>query len=150
MIRGEKMNQPECIVEVMGIKAILRRPIRSMDDLETTVSMGLPKQALKNTVARIFLNSDDVRRVMNEVVPSATYKRRAKLLSPAESERTERMARIIAAAEFALSSKAGAREWLTKPHPELRMRPPIDVAATELGARRVEDLLNRILFGIPS
>jgi len=150
MIWGEAMNQPECIVEVMGIKGVLRRPIRSMDDLETTVSRGLPKQALKNTVARIFLNSSDVRRVMNEVVPSATYKRRTKLLSPSESERTERMARIIAATEFALSSKEDAREWLTKPHPELRMRLPIDVAVTELGARRVEDLLSRILFGIPA
>lgn len=39
---------------------------------------------------------------------------------------------------------------LTKAHPELGRRTPLDLAMTELGARQVEELLDRLFYGIPS
>jgi putative toxin-antitoxin system antitoxin component (TIGR02293 family) len=86
---------------------------------------------------------------MFRIVPEATFKRRTRL-SATESERTERLARVIAAAEHAWNDREDAREWLTKPHPELGKRPPLEVAMSELGARRVEDLLDRLFYGIPA
>ncbi len=83
------------------------------------------------------------------IVPEATLKRRIRL-SPAEGERTERLARVIAAGEYTWDDRADAREWLTKPHPELGKRTPLESAATELGTRQVEDLLDRIFYGIPA
>lgn len=76
-------------------------------------------------------------------------KRRTRL-SVAESERTERLARVIAATEYAWNDKEDAREWLTKPHLELSNRTPLESAMSELGARRVEDLLDRLFYGIPA
>ncbi len=67
----------------------------------------------------------------------------------AESERTERLARVIAAAEAVWDDQNDAREWLTTPHPELGGRPPIECALTELGARQVESLLDRLQYGLP-
>ena len=86
---------------------------------------------------------------MFRIVPESTLKRRTRL-SHAESERTERFARVIAAAEHTWSDREDARDWLTKPHPELGRRTPLESALTELGARRVEELLDRLFYGIPA
>jgi len=143
------MIRPDRIANVMGGRAILRRRVHSIRDLERTVARGLPKRALRSTVERVLTNKADVRRVMFRLVPEATFKRRVRL-SPAESERTERLARVIAAAEYAWNNQADAREWLAKRHPELGRRSPLDTAMTELGARQVEELLDRLVYGIPA
>lgn len=143
------MIRPGSIAEVMGGAAILGRRVRTVHDLERTIADGLPKRALRYTAERISTSAGDARRVIFRVVPEATFKRRTRL-STTESERTERLARVIAAAEFVWSDRASAREWLARPHPELGKRTPFDVAMTELGARRVEDLLDRLFYGIPA
>lgn len=140
--------RPESIADVMGGAAILGSRIRSIGDLERTISHGLPKRALRLTAERISSSAGDARRVMFRIVPEATFKRRTRL--SAKSERTERLARVIAAAEYAWNDREDAREWLTKPHPELGKRTPFESAMTELGARRVEDLLDRLFYGIPA
>jgi putative toxin-antitoxin system antitoxin component (TIGR02293 family) len=146
---NHSMVRPESIADVMGGTTILGRRIRSIDDLEKTVSHGLPKRALRLTAERVYPSAGDARRVMFRIVPEATFKRRTRL-SAAESERTERLARVIAAAEHVWNDREDAREWLTKPHPELGKRTPLESAMTELGARRVEDLLDRLFYGIPA
>ena len=143
------MVRPESIAEVMGGTAILGRRVRSISDLEKTISLGLPKKALRIAVERVYLTTGDRRRAMFRIVPEATFKRRTRR-SHDESERTERLARVIAAAEYTWNDQDDAREWLTKPHPELGKRTPLDTAMTELGARRVEDLLDRLFYGIPA
>lgn len=143
------MIRPENIADVMGGIAILRRRVRSINDLEAAVSQGLPKRALRLTAERVYPSAGDARRVMFRIVPEGTFKRRTRL-SAAESERTERLARAIAAAEHVWDDREDAREWLTKPHPELGRRTPLESAMTELGARRVEGLLDRLFYGIPA
>lgn len=143
------MVKPDQIAEVMGGAAILGHTVHSLRDLELTVSTGLPKRALQQAVERVYPARSDARRAIFRVVPEATYKRRTRL-SPSESERTERLARIIAAAEYVWDDRDSAREWLTCPHPELDGRAPLDAALSEVGARQVEELLDRILYGIPA
>ena len=143
------MVGPDRVANVMGGRAILRRRVHSIRDLEQTIARGLPKRALRSTVERVLTRKADIRRVMFRVVPEATFKRRVRL-SPAESERTERLARVIAAAEYAWNDRDDARAWLTKPHAELGGRSPLESAMTELGARQVEELLDRLFYGIPA
>lgn len=88
-------------------------------------------------------------RFVVKVVPEATFKRRVRLTVP-ESERTERIARVIAAAEYVWDEREAAREWLSTPHPDFGNRSPLQTAMTELGARRVEAVLDRILYGLPA
>jgi putative toxin-antitoxin system antitoxin component (TIGR02293 family) len=140
---------PENIADVMGGTSVLGRHVRSIGDLEGTISRGLPRRALRTTVERIFPGAGDARRILFRVIPEATWKRRRTRLSPAESERTERLARVIAAAEYAWGNRQDARAWLTQPHPELGGRTPLDSSMTELGARRSEELLDRLFYGIP-
>ncbi len=142
------MIHPERIAEVMGGVAILGQEVRSFQDLESSVSGGLPKVALRRTLERVYSTAGDVRQAIYRVVPEATFKRRTRL-SRTEGERTERLARVIAAAEYVWDDTEDAREWLTKPHPELDGRTPMQAAETELGTRRAEYVLDAIFYGLP-
>lgn len=143
------MTQTERIADVMGGAATLGGAVDSARALEAAVSTGLPKQALRLTVSRGCASAKEARTILYRVVPEATYKRRSRL-TPAQSERTERLARVIATAEHVWGNRADAQAWLAKPHPELENRPPLEAAMNELGARRAEELLNRIFYGIPA
>jgi putative toxin-antitoxin system antitoxin component (TIGR02293 family) len=143
------MTQPDRIADVMGGAAVLGASVHSAQDLEAAVETGLPKQALRLTVNRAYASAKDARTMLYRVVPEATYKRRSRL-TPAQSERTERLARVIAEAEHVWGNRADAQAWLSKSHPELENRTPLEAAMSELGARRVEELLSRIFYGIPA
>jgi len=143
------MMQPNSVADVMGGPSILGNSVHSVQDLEAAVVTGLPKRALRLTLARGCASAQQARTLLYRVVPEATYKRRVRL-TPAESERTERLARVISSAEYVWDSRNEARAWLTRPHPELENRPPLEAALTELGARRAEELLDRLFYGIPA
>jgi putative toxin-antitoxin system antitoxin component (TIGR02293 family) len=120
----------------------------SFAELDTLVSQGLPKQALKAIVDIICLNTEERKQLLYRIVPEATYKRRRDKLSAEESERTERLARVYATAQYVWNSEDDARGFLHTPHPMLQNRTPLDVSLTEIGARRVEELLWRLYYGI--
>ena len=144
------MIAPHHIAEVMGGPHVLGRRLASIVSLTDAVSKGLPKAALRQTASRIFENRADQRLLINRIVPEATFKRRRDRLSPAESERTERIARVMASAEFVWGDLTDARRFMTTPHPALRGRSPVDAALTELGARQVEEILDEIFHGLPA
>lgn len=143
------MTEPARVAEVMGGLLVLGTRIASIRELSEAVAGGLPKQALRSTAQRVYRQGKDANQLMRKVVPEATYKRRTRL-TPAESERTERLARVIAATEQVWNDRHDAREWLTSPHPELSGQTPIECGMTELGARRVEELLDRMFYGLPA
>jgi putative toxin-antitoxin system antitoxin component (TIGR02293 family) len=141
--------EPTRIAEVMGGAQVIGYRVRSIQDLSQAVANGLPKEALKRTVRRVFSRPREANEVMHRIVPLATYKRRRTKMKAQESERTERLARVIASAEFVWNNPEKAHRWLVKPHPELSRTAPVDCAFTELGARQVEELLDRIFYGLP-
>jgi putative toxin-antitoxin system antitoxin component (TIGR02293 family) len=139
------MIAPQSIAEILG----LGQSVRTVRDLETAVSAGLPKRALEQLSARLYIDRGMASAYKFKVVPRATWKRRSKRLSVEESEKTERLARVLAAAEYVWDDREQSREWMSKAHPELNGQSPLDAARTELGARRVEDLLDKLFFGLP-
>jgi len=143
------MIETQRIAETMGGTAVLGRPIASLSMLESAVHRGLPKTALNHVVTRALADPAGRRRLLYGIVPEATYKRR-RVLSPQESERTERLARVVATAEYVWDDPDAARRFLSEPHTLLEGRAPLDVALSELGARRVEDLLWRLHHGLPA
>lgn len=127
----------------------LPKDISSLRDLERAVAAGLPKSSLPHLMERLYSDRRTARESVYRVVPEATWKRRSSHLSPEESQRTERIARVLAAAEFAWDSRDDARDWMMRPHPELEGKTPFEAAQTELGARQAEEILNALLFGLP-
>jgi putative toxin-antitoxin system antitoxin component (TIGR02293 family) len=133
------------VAEILGLGS----EVRTGHELEAAVSAGLPKRSLEHLSSRLYLDRRAASAYKFKVVPQATWKRRTKRLSADESERTERLARVLAAAEYVWDDRDRAREWMSKPHPELQGKTPLETARTELGARRVEELLNKLFFGLP-
>jgi putative toxin-antitoxin system antitoxin component (TIGR02293 family) len=132
------------VSEILGLKGE-RADARH---LAAAVERGLPRSALVRTVAAAGLSGKARDALMYRVVPLATLKRRTRLKIH-ESEKTERLARVIALAELLWDDQQAAQEFLNTPHPELDGRTPLECAGTELGARQVEDLVMRALYGLP-
>jgi putative toxin-antitoxin system antitoxin component (TIGR02293 family) len=138
------MNMPaERVQEILGLKGA-----RGGSALAAAVEKGLPRSALVRVVGRAGLTGKARDALMYRVVPLATFKRRTRLKFH-ESEKTERLARVIALAELLWDDQPAAQRFLNTPHPELAGRTPLESAGSELGAREVEDIVNRALYGLP-
>ncbi|SJM94872.1 conserved hypothetical protein [Crenothrix polyspora] len=135
---------PEKIAAVMALVPVPH----SFAELDKRVSDGLPKLALKASVERVCHNNEDRKRLLYQIIPEATYKRRRDKLSAEESGRAERLARIYATAQYVWNSDEDARTFLNTPHPMLQSQTPLAVSLTELGARRVEELLWKLYYGL--
>ena len=109
---------------------------------------GLPKRSLQLVASRALPDGEPASSLVYRVVPVATFKRRVRL-TPEESARTERLARVVALSESIWNDDDETRAFLNRPHPLLDDRSPIEVASTELGARRVELLLHSVEQGLP-
>ncbi len=140
------MIATEAVAGILGIE----QDVHSVADLDRAILHGLDKKSVVRVVSRIALNERDARTLRDQVVPSATWKRTNGRLSRQASERTERLARVMAHAEYVWDDLDLAREWMNKPHPELDGRTPLAAAATELGARSVEYILNCLFYGLPA
>jgi putative toxin-antitoxin system antitoxin component (TIGR02293 family) len=144
------MLEPRHIAEVLGGPSVLGKTMTSVLLLNDAVERGLPKATLRNVARRIFADAAGQRAMMHRIVPEATYKRRRERLSPAESERTERLARVVATAEDVWQDREQTRRFLTTPHAELGGKTPLEAALTELGARQAEEVMARIVYGLPA
>ncbi|NUB26797.1 antitoxin Xre/MbcA/ParS toxin-binding domain-containing protein [Azospirillum brasilense] len=144
--------QVQEIVNVMGGRATFGRTVTTPMDLQRRIGEGVAVDALDRVARHVYADPAARRILMNRIVPEGTLKRRLRegRLTPAEGERTARVANVIAHAEYVWRNAEDARQWLTTPHPEFADRAPIEVAVDEFGARHVEDILDAILHGLPA
>ena len=127
-------------IDVLGLKST-GNPLRLADEIER----GLPPASLVRLVRALAPDDPDFK---YKLVPKATFARsKGKRLSPAHSERIARYARLWAVALNVWKSEDEARDFLWRAHPLLDGRKPIQVGATEVGARLVEDLLGGLEHG---
>ena len=118
-----------------GSQAVGSTP-RTLGEL-AAVAQGLPGAVVTAPAVNAAPNEAAARRrVVALVTSTASLKRRSRL-SPAASERAERLARVVALAQQALGDADEARAWLNAPHPLLGSARPIEAVATDLGARQV-------------
>jgi len=135
---------PQQIGVVMGLEPAPR----SFAELDKLVTYGLPSAALQTLVERISLRPGECSELLHRIVPRSTFARRGTHLSPKESAKTERLARAYATALHVWASDDDARAFMHAPHLMLCDSAPIDVAMTDLGARRVEELLWSMFYGV--
>lgn len=137
------------VTAALGGPRVLGAAPRSLPELAAVVTRGLPRGVVREVAAHAAPIKGGLRsKVAALVVSPATFKR-SQRLSAAASERAERLARVAALAAQALGSEDEARTWLNTPHPLLGDQTPIEVAASDLGARQVERILINIEHGLP-
>ncbi|WP_334026319.1 antitoxin Xre/MbcA/ParS toxin-binding domain-containing protein [Burkholderia gladioli] len=137
---------PEAIAKVMELHPVPH----SLAELEARICEGLPVSALRASVDSATSSGDVRRALLAQIIPESTYRRRHKRLTRDESEKAERLARVVATASHMWGNSADARQFLATPHPLLDGRAPLEVGLTELGARRVEELLWKLFYGLPA
>lgn len=133
--------------QISAVMSLVPAP-HTFAELDAMVAAGLPKGALKVCIERIGRDAGERRALLGRVAPDTTCKRRRDRLSAAESEKTERLARVYATARHVWGRDEDALAFLHSPHVMLGGRSPLEVSRTELGARRVETLLGGLFFGI--
>jgi putative toxin-antitoxin system antitoxin component (TIGR02293 family) len=116
---------------------------RSDKDLARITEQRLPV----SLVDRLVKYGLAISEISALVAPARTLSHRRsekQPLSLEESNKTLRVARIMAYAEAVWRDKAAALAWLHKPLKHLNSRRPLDMLKTDAGARLVEELLIQI------
>ena len=135
------------LAALLGVKP---RRGQTVDTLELArqVGKGLSVDAIDRLCKLIAPDDAGFR---YRLVPKATLARRQQgggRLSPEESDRLARLARLWAFALDVWKSESAARRFLGRPHPLLRNSIPRDLAIeSEIGARVVENILGGLKYG---
>jgi len=138
----------EKVAATLGGERILKTKVATVGDLHAAVRRGLPRGVVRELAKAAAHGRDDRMRVAHLVASEATLKR-GEILSAAASERAERLARVVALAHDVLGDPVRAQDWLHTPNLVLGGA-PILLAATDLGARQVEQVLANIEYGLPA
>lgn len=137
------------IVEVLGGSQTFQRPVLKADDLIAEVRAGLPASTVTLLAATLSMHRSQVAERLN--IPARTLSRRLATNSPLtvdESDRTLRMARVVALANEVLGAEDKAQRWMAAPNRALGGKKPFDQLDTELGVQSVEAVLQRIAYGM--
>jgi putative toxin-antitoxin system antitoxin component (TIGR02293 family) len=121
--------------------------IRSGEELASLVEKRLPATAVKALVRGGLSDAE----VYQLIVPRRTLAHRIakhQLLSRDESDKAVRVARITAMAEQVFGEPARTWRWLRKPKGRFDGKTPVDMLATEAGARLVEEMIVQIDYGM--
>jgi putative toxin-antitoxin system antitoxin component (TIGR02293 family) len=139
------MSQPAS--ELARITAFLgtrgRRPAAETEiDFVRTLREGLPASAFRRATAELDVPASDLSRWLG--LNRRTLVRRKTRLTPTESSRLFRLARLYARASEVLDGPAAAARWLRRPQRALGGEIPLTLLDTDAGALAVERLLGRI------
>ncbi|MBI4699449.1 MAG: DUF2384 domain-containing protein [Nitrospirae bacterium] len=163
------------VTAVLGGEKELGQKVSRRIDFDALIKEGLPWGVISHIKKAFNLPDDVIARIIG-VSPRTIARRRqtvkspvklagvasgksrrgraadtsADRLSPVESDRVYRFARIIALAEDVFEDKAESLEWLKSPQYGLGGRIPFDMLQTDAGTREVEELLVRIDYGVIS
>jgi putative toxin-antitoxin system antitoxin component (TIGR02293 family) len=143
--------EAEVIAEILGGRRVLGKAVKKPDDLAHLVREGLPATSITALAEKLHVGSTVLSQKLG--IPLRTLTRRLSQessLTPAESDRTVRMARVYANAIEMIGDEETAIEWLNTPNRALGGEKPLDQLDTDMGARMVEDILGRIAYGVYS
>lgn len=132
----------------LGGRSILKHQVRSEMELAALVRAGLPVAALNYFVR--WITAGELYPLIGS--PRTLQRKRAAggRLSPDESDRLARVARLLARAEEALGGAAKGLYWLRRDNRALGGARPLDLLDSDAGALAVERVLGRIEHGVYS
>ena len=107
---------------------------------------GIPAKRVKELIDRGVLDAKRVYRI----IPERTFNRRLanrEMLKLSEADAISRLLRLTEIAVEAFGDADFARRYLSLPNPTLGHKIPLDLAATDSGAREVEAAISRFAHG---
>jgi putative toxin-antitoxin system antitoxin component (TIGR02293 family) len=138
------------LTRLLGGKAVLGRNVRTTEDLEQLLDEGISMDAFEGLARAFQIAPDDLASVLGISARTLARRRRERVLRADEGDRLARAARVLAHGVDVLGSAATVGRWLQKPNRALGDRTPLSYLGTDAGTARVESVLGRIEWGIPS
>lgn len=119
----------------------------TVQDLAARSREGLPYSALESLQERFGFAREEMAATLRVPLRTLARRKSTRRLSPAESDRLVRLARIAAHAADVLGSDEKAGRWLHRSNRALGGAIPLALVDTDIGAREVESVLGRIEHG---
>ena len=141
------MGRSAAVVKALGGRRALGNDVGTVHELADRSRAGLPYPALESLQERFGLAREEVASTLRVPLRTLARRKQARRLSPGESDRLVRLARIAAQAADVLGSDEKAGHWLHRPNRALGGQTPLALVDTDLGAREVESVLGRIEHG---
>jgi putative toxin-antitoxin system antitoxin component (TIGR02293 family) len=142
-------TQTKKLADLLGGRKVFRRDLRKPEEMTKVLREGFPFAAFHALMSAIAVRPADLAELLG-IAERTLARRKGQHFTPIESDRLYRIAYIALLAKETLGSLEKARAWLLSPNRALGGLLPINGLDTEIGERQVEDLLNRINFGIYS
>jgi putative toxin-antitoxin system antitoxin component (TIGR02293 family) len=141
------MNAFVSAADVVGGSAVIGGDLDPGLAAVRLIRRGLPVEAVQFMLDTGRLTLAELDQV---VLPRKTLANRRRLgtLTPEQSDRLVRVARVLASAEATFGSLEKAGAWLRRPTTALAGERPLHLLDTDEGAREVSQLLGRIGHGI--
>lgn len=136
------------IVERLGGPKVLHQEIRTDLELVEALQHGLPAGAADALLAGGGITAEELYRLVIPRRTLALRRQKNQPLTPEESDRLARVARLLGFADETFQDPEKAHRWLRKPNRGLGGQVPLELLATDAGTRLVEQALLRITHGI--
>ena len=135
-------------VTLLGGEGVLRAKPRVVMDWIPLVRRGLPSACVDAVVRTTRITQSDLAHAL--AIPERTLARlkREGALSPEESAKLVRFARVVERAETVFEDADSALNWLQSPNASLGGVTPLSLLDTDIGADSVLDTLGRIEHGV--
>jgi putative toxin-antitoxin system antitoxin component (TIGR02293 family) len=137
------------VAKLLGVVKLFKGDAGSAIAVHEAVHAGLPRRALFRAIPAgipvalvLPVFGISVRTFMR--LKSEPDKR----LDPEQSGRVWRFAELFAKAEEVLGSHGRAVDWMLAPAMALENRRPIDLLTTGVGAQLVDDVIERMRYGV--
>ena len=127
---------------------MLSRKVKTTADLQSALREGFPYATFERLLTALDLTSKGLAELLGVAPRTLARRKKGQQLSPTESDRLYRVAYITALAVDVLGSMEKAKRWLSAENRALGGSAPIGVLDTEIGERQVEELLQRIHYGV--
>jgi putative toxin-antitoxin system antitoxin component (TIGR02293 family) len=145
--RRQMVDELRSVVKELGGRSVFGRNFANHRDMTDAIRAGFPPAVVEELMRSSGLTLKELAEALDLSPRSLQRRRGSGRLARFESDRLYRLARIVALAHKSLGSQRSASQWLKRSNRALDGSAPIDVVDTELGARRVENVLGRIAYG---
>ena len=141
-------REVEGVVSVLGGAKVVGKSVRTPEDLAERVRKGLPFNALVAVMEHYRVARDVLCSILHLSPRNFLRRKTQKRLSPDESDRLYRLARVIAHANRVFEDPEESADWIQSPNVSLGKQQPLTLLDTDIGVQQVDQVLGRIEHGI--
>jgi putative toxin-antitoxin system antitoxin component (TIGR02293 family) len=147
------------VASILGGEKELGQKIRNPIEFDALIKKGMPSRVMHHLKKEFNLTDEVLALIIGASLRTIARRRKTgetgrttseERLSPVESDRLYRFARIIALADEVFENRKDALEWLNSIQHGLGGAVPFKMLQTDAGTREVEELLIRIEYGVIS